>query len=110
MTLSNNVKSLLLAALVLIASGAHAEESDREYAKRVTAEAVPGCSGAARSQMNLSPVAANSVCTCAFSRMFSENSVKDLRAMEKANDREASARIMRPLMRACYESELKKAK
>ena len=102
--------AIIPSVLIFLSLAAAAEESDQAYAKRMTAEAVPGCASAGSAQLNLSAEAATSMCNCAFRRLFSENPIKDLRAAAKAQDFAYSRKLMRPLMQACYEAETTKVK
>jgi hypothetical protein len=98
----------LLLCISIFSLAACTGESDKEYVARNTAAAEPACVAAAQSQLKLSAEAAKSMCSCASRRLFSENSVKELRRREKAGAREETNKLMRPLMLACYEAEIKK--
>lgn len=83
-------------------------ESDGEYVQRNKTSAIPGCANAVQAKLNLSADAAKSVCTCTFNRLFSENSIKELRRQEKAGERAATDKLVQPLMLACYQAEVNK--
>lgn len=100
---------LVSTGLLMLAFTVSAEESDSEYAARNTAAAIPKCATTGQLQLKMPADAAKSMCSCTFTRLFSENSIKELRRQEKAGDREATDKLVRPLMLACYEAELKKS-
>jgi hypothetical protein len=102
----NTLIYLLSSAALIFATTAYAEESDKEWVARNMAAAVPPCTATGQNQLKLSANAAKSMCTCAYKRLFSENSITELRRQEKARDREATNKLMQPIMLSCYQAEI----